>query len=369
LRHAGTGTTLPTSGTAALYYHRNQQYSIVGLSDAAGTLVERYAYTAYGELTILAPDRTLRATSSFQNRYTYTGREWDAGLSLHYFLARWLEPKAGRFIGRDPIKYASGDFNLYGFVGNSPLRWLDPSGLDGIDPRRPEWHHLIPQEFKELFSDEINNAWNGWFLRNADHKELHALGWNDDWNAWINNFKRENKRPPNLDEAKGFLFELRGREKYACVLKRGFRSGWAYKQWHHQVKELKRRIGAALARKLSARMGKTAAKRGTRGFLASIPVLSIPFSLWDYPARAAEFGHGGAVGMTFLDNVPIVDISLAIAEGIDAAEQERIKFEMEAMQYEEMEWEKLLLQARQAGQCCEAMENWRPPTTRVGLVE
>jgi hypothetical protein len=73
--------------------------------------------------------------------------------------------------------------------------------------------------------------------------------------------------------------------------------------------------------------------------------------------------------MTFLDNVPIVDISLAIAEGIDAAEQERIKFEMEAMQYEEMEWEKLLLQARQAGQCCEAMENWRPPTTRSGLVE
>ncbi|MFN9770316.1 MAG: hypothetical protein ACK56J_14715, partial [Planctomycetota bacterium] len=50
LRHAGTGTTLPTSGTAALYYHRNQQYSIVALSDAAGTLVERYAYTAYGEL-------------------------------------------------------------------------------------------------------------------------------------------------------------------------------------------------------------------------------------------------------------------------------------------------------------------------------
>jgi RHS repeat-associated protein len=102
LRHAGTGTTLPTSGTAALYYHRNQQYSIVGLSDAAGALVERYAYTAYGELTILAPDRTLRATSSFENRYTYTGREWDAGLSLYYFHARWLEPKAGRFIGRDP---------------------------------------------------------------------------------------------------------------------------------------------------------------------------------------------------------------------------------------------------------------------------
>jgi RHS repeat-associated protein len=126
LRHAGTGTTLPTSGTAALYYHRNQQYSIVGLSDAAGALVERYAYTAYGELTILAPDRTLRPTSSFQNRYTYTGREWDPTLRLYYFRARWLEPKAGRFIGRDPLGYVDG-MSLYGayFVPRN----LDPFGM------------------------------------------------------------------------------------------------------------------------------------------------------------------------------------------------------------------------------------------------
>ncbi|MFN7575910.1 MAG: RHS repeat domain-containing protein, partial [Planctomycetota bacterium] len=118
--------TLPTSGTAALYYHRNQQYSIVGLSDAAGTLVERYAYTAYGELTILAPDRTVRTASSFQNRYTYTGREWDPALRLYHFRARWLEPKAGRFIGRDPLGYVDG-MGLYGaYLG---LSEVDPTGL------------------------------------------------------------------------------------------------------------------------------------------------------------------------------------------------------------------------------------------------
>jgi RHS repeat-associated protein len=143
LRHAGTGTTLPTSGTAALYYHRNQQYSIVGLSDAAGTLVERYAYTAYGELTILAPDRTLRATSSFQNRYTYTGREWDAGLSLYYFRARWLDPKAGRFIGRDPLGYVDG-MGLYGAY--FAVRVTDPSGLSCKEEKKCE----IEAEAREL---------------------------------------------------------------------------------------------------------------------------------------------------------------------------------------------------------------------------
>jgi RHS repeat-associated protein len=136
LRHAGTGTTLPTSGTAALYYHRNQQYSIVGLSDAAGTLVERYAYTAYGELTILAPNRTARATSSFQNRYTYTGREWDPTLRLYYLRARWLEPKAGRFIGRDPLGYIDG-MGLYGAY--FAVRGVDPSGADWLQLNKTIW--------------------------------------------------------------------------------------------------------------------------------------------------------------------------------------------------------------------------------------
>jgi RHS repeat-associated protein len=167
LRHAGTGTTLPTSGTAALYYHRNQQYSIVGLSDAAGALVERYAYTAYGELTILAPDRTLRATSSFENRYTYTGREWDAGLSLYYFRARWLEPKAGRFIGRDPLGYVDG-MGLYGAyfaIGDT-----DPSGTRSIcctfDDGSTVWNWTLnakPGETAgERCSKRIQGMWGGW---------------------------------------------------------------------------------------------------------------------------------------------------------------------------------------------------------------
>ena len=33
LRHTGTATTLPTTGDNALYYDRNQQYSIVGLTN------------------------------------------------------------------------------------------------------------------------------------------------------------------------------------------------------------------------------------------------------------------------------------------------------------------------------------------------
>ncbi|WP_186774669.1 RHS repeat protein [Allorhodopirellula solitaria] len=94
------------------FYHRNQQYSIIALTNASGTITERYAYDAYGDLTITDASGTVRTTSADSNRYTYTGREWDETLDLYHFRARMYDPKAGRFIGRDPIGQRGG-INTY----------------------------------------------------------------------------------------------------------------------------------------------------------------------------------------------------------------------------------------------------------------
>ncbi len=106
---APTPTRLKTSQT---YYHRNQQYSIVALTNAAGTLVERYTYSAYGTLGIYAANGTVRSSSTYANRYTYTGREWDAELRLYHFRARWYDPATGGFVTRDPLGYVDG-MSLY----------------------------------------------------------------------------------------------------------------------------------------------------------------------------------------------------------------------------------------------------------------
>jgi RHS repeat-associated protein len=90
-----------TSGTIH-YYHRNQQYSITAMTSSTGAVAERYAYTAYGQPTILNASGTVLTSSAVGNRYTYTGREWDETLGLHHFRARWMSPLAGRFLGRDP---------------------------------------------------------------------------------------------------------------------------------------------------------------------------------------------------------------------------------------------------------------------------
>jgi len=128
----GSGQFIPARvrpQTSQTYYHRNQQYSIVGLTNAAGTLVERYTYSAYGTLGIYAANGTVRSSSTYGNRYTYTGREYDADLNLYHFRARWYDPSTGGFISRDPLGYVDG-LSLYrGYFG---VRGVDPHGLQDL---------------------------------------------------------------------------------------------------------------------------------------------------------------------------------------------------------------------------------------------
>jgi RHS repeat-associated protein len=124
---AGTGGTL-------VYFHRNHQYSVTAVTTSTGAIAERYAYSAYGQPTILDPSGITLPTSNFSIRSSYTGREWDATVGLHHFRARWMSPKTGRFLGRDPIGFVGGQFSVYAYVGASPLRYVDPLGLQAGDP-------------------------------------------------------------------------------------------------------------------------------------------------------------------------------------------------------------------------------------------
>ena len=122
---AGTGGTL-------VYFHRNHQYSVTAVTTSAGVIAERYAYTAYGQPTILDASGATLPTSNFSIRTSYTGREWDATLGLHHFRARWMSPSAGRFLGRDPIGYGGGH-SQYELFSSRALRKLDPTGKIAID--------------------------------------------------------------------------------------------------------------------------------------------------------------------------------------------------------------------------------------------
>ncbi len=103
------------------------------MTTSTGAVAERYAYTAYGQPTILNASGSLigNQQSQIANRFTYTGREWDETLGLHHFRARWMSPLAGRFLGRDPIGYVDGFCLYYKYFS---LSSMDPTGLEDEDP-------------------------------------------------------------------------------------------------------------------------------------------------------------------------------------------------------------------------------------------
>ncbi|HMO94431.1 MAG TPA: RHS repeat-associated core domain-containing protein, partial [Pirellulaceae bacterium] len=108
-----------------LYYHRNQQYSTTALTNNSGLVVERYAYTAYGQVKVMTHTAGVKSWTDNSNRFLYTGREWDNDTQLYHFRARQYSPHLGRFTSRDTLGYVDG-MSLY--AGYFAVRGIDPFG-------------------------------------------------------------------------------------------------------------------------------------------------------------------------------------------------------------------------------------------------
>ncbi len=141
------------------YYHADALGSIIAITNSAGQVVQRYEYNSFGQITY-----TQDAT--FKQPYTFTGREYDEESGLYYYRARYYDAKVGRFISEDPIGFRGG-INLYSYVGNSPINFIDPFGLAIYPPPGvvPEGYVKCKKRFKkerekciEDFNDCLNDC-------------------------------------------------------------------------------------------------------------------------------------------------------------------------------------------------------------------
>jgi RHS repeat-associated protein len=92
--------------------------STVKLAADDGSYPATFSYTPFGKTTV--------AGSSWE-RMRYTGREQDPH-GFYYYRGRYYDPVRSRFLSDDPIGFAGGDPNLYAYVGNDPLNFVDPTG-------------------------------------------------------------------------------------------------------------------------------------------------------------------------------------------------------------------------------------------------
>ena len=116
------------------YYHTNDLGSSEAITDSAGSLVEKYRYDDFGNTTMLNAQGNTISSSSINNRFLFTGQEYDQEQNSYKFLYRNYSPSSGTFSQRDPIGYAD-QMGLYQYVGNNPASYFDALGLAPCPPQ------------------------------------------------------------------------------------------------------------------------------------------------------------------------------------------------------------------------------------------
>src|SRR6266478_3350629 len=114
--------------SATSYYEADGLGTVTSLSNAAGALAQTYTFDSFGKQTA--------SSGSLVNPFQYTAREFDSETGLYYFRARYYDPSIGRFLSEDPLETSGGDLNFYGYVGNSPGGFVDPTGLQRVNSPR-----------------------------------------------------------------------------------------------------------------------------------------------------------------------------------------------------------------------------------------
>lgn len=145
--------------TNIYYFHKNHLWSVVWITDNHGNTIIEYEYNSYGNFT--------SSWTHIWNTRLFTWREFDFEVWLYYNRARYYSAEFGRFISRDPIDIAD-DINLYAYVGNNPVMFVDLMGMEKTLIIWFIWRTLF--NYWEIPKDEYQNHWVwmilDWFVNN-----------------------------------------------------------------------------------------------------------------------------------------------------------------------------------------------------------
>jgi len=95
------------------------------VTDASGNTVKRIDYDSFGNILVdTNPSMTLP--------FGFAGGLHDRDIGLVRFGYRDYDPDIGRWTAKDPIGFAGGDTDLYGYVFSDPINLVDPTGEFGL---------------------------------------------------------------------------------------------------------------------------------------------------------------------------------------------------------------------------------------------
>ncbi|PID76196.1 MAG: hypothetical protein CSB22_00370 [Deltaproteobacteria bacterium] len=153
-----------SSGSSQTYQYCYDGNGNVGqvVNSTDGAIVASYAYDPF--------DKTIKSDGVYaaENTFKFSTKYFDKETGLIHYTFRNYDSKTGRWTSRDPLG-EHGGLNMYGFVLNDPVNWVDPYGLvkyykrwggpNWTAGRRGSWD-TFSDSFRDLIKRQINDGWD-----------------------------------------------------------------------------------------------------------------------------------------------------------------------------------------------------------------
>ena len=112
-----------TKGSTTYRLGYDQVGSLRLVTDSAGNTVKQIDYDSFGNILT-------DSNPTFTVPFGFAGGLHDRDINLVRFGFRDYDPETGRWTAKDPIGFAGGDVDVFGYVGNGPTNFYDPAGLN-----------------------------------------------------------------------------------------------------------------------------------------------------------------------------------------------------------------------------------------------
>jgi RHS repeat-associated protein len=110
------------------FYVLHDAVSVTAIIDTSGAVQERYGYDAFGYGRVMDANFGARSSSNYDWEVRYGAYRWDSESGLYQVRNRYLHPKLGRWVSRDPVEYEEA-LNVYVYAINNAITLIDPTGL------------------------------------------------------------------------------------------------------------------------------------------------------------------------------------------------------------------------------------------------
>lgn len=142
-------------------------------------MVWQAAYLPFGQAQV--------KTATVTNNLRFPGQYFDADTGLHYNWNQYYDPGVGRYISADPIGLAGG-INLYAYVGNNPVNWVDLEVLFSwglaVQLGQELYHGILLIPTSNTLSLATNLRIGGSFAFSFDHPFSECTSEKSPW--WLN---------------------------------------------------------------------------------------------------------------------------------------------------------------------------------------